>query len=153
GSQVTSSLTPAARNAAHRAARDLAARVASIFDARRDEIVFAGGMVMARDRPETAMPFREAVAKANIGEIAHRVTRSDDYEGYLASLGPGFQISPHGIGGVQFAQVTVDTETGVVKVERIVAAHDCGRPINPKLAESQIYGGVIQGISYALYED
>ena len=40
----------------------------------------------------------------------------------------------------------VDTETGVVKVERVVAVHDCGRPINPKLIESQIYGGVIQGV-------
>jgi xanthine dehydrogenase YagR molybdenum-binding subunit len=37
---------------------------------------------------------------------------------------------------VQFAEVTVDMETGVVKVERIVAVHDCGRPINPKLVES-----------------
>jgi xanthine dehydrogenase YagR molybdenum-binding subunit len=54
---------------------------------------------------------------------------------------------------VQFAEVTVDTETGVVKVVRIVAVHDCGRPINPKLVESQVYGGVIQGVSYALYEE
>jgi xanthine dehydrogenase YagR molybdenum-binding subunit len=38
-------------------------------------------------------------------------------------------------------------------VERVVAAADCGRPINPKLTESQIYGGIIQGVSYALYED
>jgi xanthine dehydrogenase YagR molybdenum-binding subunit len=54
---------------------------------------------------------------------------------------------------VQFAEVAVDTETGVVKVERVVAVHDCGRPINPKLIESQIFGGVIQGVSYALYEE
>ena len=39
------------------------------------------------------------------------------------------------------------------EVERVVAVHDCGRPINPKLTESQIYGGVIQGVSYALYEE
>ena len=58
-----------------------------------------------------------------------------------------------GMGGVQFAEVAVDVETGVVKVERIVAVHDCGRPINPKLVESQVNGGVIQGVSYALYED
>jgi xanthine dehydrogenase YagR molybdenum-binding subunit len=49
---------------------------------------------------------------------------------------PNINISRHGIGGVQFAEVTVDMETGVVKVERIVAVHDCGRPINPKLVES-----------------
>ena len=62
-------------------------------------------------------------------------------------------FSRHGIGGVQFAEVVVDTETGIVKVERMLAVHDCGRPINPQLVESQIYGGVIQGVSYALYEE
>jgi len=54
---------------------------------------------------------------------------------------------------VQFAEVAVDTETGVIKVERVVAVHDCGRPLNPLAVESQINGGVLQGISYALYED
>jgi xanthine dehydrogenase YagR molybdenum-binding subunit len=152
GSQVTASLTPAARNAAHRAARDLARRLAPHFEAAAEDIVFADGKVMVRGKSGTARPFKEAVRKAKIGEIAHRADRPDDYEGYAASLGE-IRVSKHGIGGVQFAQVAVDTETGVVKVERIVAAHDCGRPINPKLAESQILGGVIQGVSYALYEE
>jgi xanthine dehydrogenase YagR molybdenum-binding subunit len=151
GSQVTSSLTPAARNAAHKAARDLAGRLARLFKAHSDDIVFSDGKVMVRGKPDTAMPFKQAVHEAKIGEISHRVERADDYEGYLAS--GRLQISRHGIGGVQFAQVAVDTETGVVKVERVVAAADCGRPINPKLTESQLYGGVIQGISYALYEE
>ena len=66
---------------------------------------------------------------------------------------PEFALGKHGIGGVQFADVVVDTETGSVKVRRIVAVHDCGRPINPMLAESQVLGGVIQGLSYALYEE
>jgi xanthine dehydrogenase YagR molybdenum-binding subunit len=51
-----------------------------------------------------------------------------------------------------FAEVTVDTETGFVKVDKIVAAHSCGRPLNPAQVESQINGGVIQGLAYALYE-
>src|SRR5262249_4665600 len=76
----------------------------------------------------------------------------DDYDGYARKAGD-LHISPHAIGGVQFAEVCVDTETGVVKVERVVAVHDCGRPINPKRVESQIFGGVVQGVSYALYED
>jgi xanthine dehydrogenase YagR molybdenum-binding subunit len=152
GSQVTASLTPAARNAAHRAARDLARRLAPHFEAAPEDIVFAEGKVLVRGKSGTARPFKEAVRKAKIGEIAHRADRPDDYEGYAASLGD-IGVSKHGIGGVQFAQIAVDTETGVVKVERIVAAHDCGRPINPKLAESQILGGVIQGVSYALYEE
>jgi len=49
--------------------------------------------------------------------------------------------------------VSVDTETGVIKVDRILAVHDCGRPMNPLQIESQINGGIIQGISYALYEN
>jgi xanthine dehydrogenase YagR molybdenum-binding subunit len=57
------------------------------------------------------------------------------------------------MGGVQFAEVAVDTETGIIKVERVVAVHDCGRPINPLALESQINGGIMQGLSYALYEN
>jgi len=152
GSRVTCTLTPAARNAAYRAARDVAARVALLLGARPEEIVFRDGRVFARNKPAQSLSFKEAVKKAEITEISHRADRADDYEGYVRSA-PDFHISRHGIGGVQFAEVIVDTETGVVKVERIVAVHDCGRPINPKLVESQIFGGVIQGVSYALYEE
>ena len=56
------------------------------------------------------------------------------------------------IGGAQFAQVEVDTDTGIVRVLRVVAVHDCGRPINRLGLESQINGGIIQGVSYALHE-
>jgi xanthine dehydrogenase YagR molybdenum-binding subunit len=152
GSRVTCTLTPAARNAAYRAAREVAARVAPLLEAKPEDVVFRDGKVFARQRPGQALTFKEAVKKAEISEISHRADRAADYEGYRASTAD-FHISRHGIGGVQFAEVLVDTETGVVKVERVAAVHDCGRPINPKLAESQIYGGVIQGVSYALYEE
>src|SRR5439155_21211531 len=55
--------------------------------------------------------------------------------------------------GAQFAEVEVDTETGVVRVLRFVAAHDSGRIINPTLAESQLEGGILQGVGYALFEE
>ncbi|MFN2565463.1 MAG: xanthine dehydrogenase family protein molybdopterin-binding subunit [Gemmatimonadaceae bacterium] len=55
--------------------------------------------------------------------------------------------------GAQFAEVEVDTETGVVRVLRIVSAHDSGRIVNPMLAASQIEGGVLQGVGYALFEE
>jgi xanthine dehydrogenase YagR molybdenum-binding subunit len=149
---VTSSITPAARNATYLAARDLAARIASSLDAKPEDVVFQDGRVFARGRPERGMTFVEACRKANFEEIVHRADRREDYDGYRAKLGD-LHISKQALGGVQFAHVAVDTETGVVKVERVVAVHDCGRPINPKLIESQIYGGVIQGVSYALYEE
>ena len=55
--------------------------------------------------------------------------------------------------GCQVAQVAVDTATGVVTVERIVAVHDVGRIINPMGARSQAQGGVLQGIGFALTEE
>jgi xanthine dehydrogenase YagR molybdenum-binding subunit len=152
GSRVTGSLTPAARNAAHRAARDLAARLAHVLEVDAEAISFADGHVGVRGRPGAWLPFKEAVQKAGVMEIAHRAERREDYEGYAMTT-PALALGKHGIGGVQFADIVVDTETGAVKVERIVAIHDCGRPINPKLTESQILGGVIQGMSYALYEE
>jgi CO/xanthine dehydrogenase Mo-binding subunit len=54
--------------------------------------------------------------------------------------------------GAQAAEVEVDRLTGRVRVIRIVAAHDCGRVVNPELAESQLHGGIILGIGYALFE-
>jgi len=55
--------------------------------------------------------------------------------------------------GVQFAEVAVDTETGLVTVKKIVAVHDCGLMIDTLTLESQINGGVIMGMGYALYEE
>ncbi|HEY0686391.1 MAG TPA: xanthine dehydrogenase family protein molybdopterin-binding subunit [Steroidobacter sp.] len=152
GSRVTSSLTPAARNAAYAAARDIANRVAPLLSAKGEELVFRGGRIEKRDDPAVSLGFAEALRRAGVESLVHRADRRDDYEGYAHKAGD-LHISPHAIGGVQFAEVSVDTETGVVKVERVLAVHDCGRPINPKLVESQILGGVIQGVSYALYED
>ena len=57
------------------------------------------------------------------------------------------------LGGVQFAEVAVDTETGIIRVERVLAVHDCGRPMNLLGLESQVNGGILQAISYALFED
>jgi xanthine dehydrogenase YagR molybdenum-binding subunit len=152
GSRVTGSLTPAARNAAYRLARDFAERLAPEIGVQADAIVFRDGHVGVPGTPATWLTFKDAARKAGIVELSRRADRRDDYEGYMM-VTPEFAVGKHGIGGVQFAEVTVDTETGTVKVQRLLAVHDCGRPINPKLTESQIYGGVLQGISYALYEE
>lgn len=54
--------------------------------------------------------------------------------------------------GAQFAEVEVDSETGVIRVKRMIAIQSGGRIISRKTAESQVIGAVIQGISYALFE-
>jgi xanthine dehydrogenase YagR molybdenum-binding subunit len=61
-------------------------------------------------------------------------------------------LSSSGAAGVQFAEVEVDTETGFVKVKKILVVQDCGLIISKLTCESQINGGIIGGIGYALYE-
>ena len=55
--------------------------------------------------------------------------------------------------GVHVAVVEVDSETGRVTLERIVAVDDAGRILNPLIAEGQIHGGIAQGVAQALYEE
>jgi xanthine dehydrogenase YagR molybdenum-binding subunit len=64
---------------------------------------------------------------------------------------PGFSGS--GAGGVNFAEVEVDTETGFIRVKKITAVHDCGLIVNPLTTRSQINGGILSGLGYALYEE
>ncbi|MFC1522316.1 xanthine dehydrogenase family protein molybdopterin-binding subunit [Elusimicrobiota bacterium] len=51
------------------------------------------------------------------------------------------------------AEVSVDTQTGEVKVDKITSAHDVGRAVNPNTLEGQVEGGVVQGLGYALTEN
>jgi len=62
-------------------------------------------------------------------------------------------LSSAGVAGCQFAEVAVDTDTGVITVEKIVAVADCGLILNRLTTENQVNGAVLQGISYALLED
>jgi len=62
-------------------------------------------------------------------------------------------LSSSQVGGVQMAEVAVDRRTGVVKMKKFVAVQDMGLVINPKTARSQMYGAVIMGIAYALFEE
>ncbi|HEU5395970.1 MAG TPA: molybdopterin cofactor-binding domain-containing protein, partial [Verrucomicrobiae bacterium] len=55
--------------------------------------------------------------------------------------------------GVQFAEVDVDTETGLVTLKKVLAVHDCGLVVDTLTTESQINGGIIMGMGYALYEE
>ena len=62
-------------------------------------------------------------------------------------------LSSSGAGGVQFAEAAVDTETGLVTVNRILCVQDCGLIVNQITLESQVNGGIIMGLGYALYEE
>ncbi|HUI05768.1 MAG TPA: xanthine dehydrogenase family protein molybdopterin-binding subunit [Verrucomicrobiae bacterium] len=62
-------------------------------------------------------------------------------------------LSSSGAGGVQFAEVEVDTETGFVKVRKILCVQDCGLIVDKLTCETQVHGGIIMGLGYALYEE
>jgi len=63
------------------------------------------------------------------------------------------KLSSGQVGGVQVAEVWVDVETGVVKNTEFWAIQDCGLLINKLACESQVTGGVIMGVNYALFEE
>jgi xanthine dehydrogenase molybdenum-binding subunit len=101
---------------------------------------------------------------ASIGDI---VRTAHLRKGSSLVWGKGFydppteQTDPSGHGnksgaysfGAQFVEVEIDLETGIVDVTNVVAAYDVGRAINPAGVEGQIYGGVLQGLGQALFEE
>jgi len=151
GSLTTASITPPARNAAHRVLGELFDVAAPALESRPDELVARAGRIATRDGARS-MPFAAAAARLRSDHIGAQATRADDYGGFAHKVGDMGQAQ-RTLGGVQFAQVAVDVETGIVRVERILAVQDCGRPMNPRLIESQVQGGVVMGLSYALYEE
>jgi xanthine dehydrogenase YagR molybdenum-binding subunit len=80
-------------------------------------------------------------------------TSSISEMGVFTARGDAAGMTTAGVAGVQIADVSVDVETGVVKINRYTAVHDCGLIINPRLAESVVFGAIIMGIGTALYEE
>jgi xanthine dehydrogenase YagR molybdenum-binding subunit len=142
GSVTTASITPAVRDAAWQAAQKFLASVAPALRAAPSDLTLKGGMVCSASGKFQAIPFRQAAAKMNTDEVSAQAKRLPDYDPSKYDT----------YGGVDVAEVAVDTETGRIHVKRVLAVHDCGRPINPGQVISQINGGVIQGISYTLFE-
>lgn len=152
GSRMTASITPPARTAAWRVLQVLLGEAALALNASSDDLVARGGIIFVRNAPNRSITFCDAAARLRTNRISAVASRSDDYAGFRRRMGDA-ALAKQDLGGVQFAEVAVDTETGAVRVERVVAVQDCGRPINPRQIESQVHGGVLMGISYALYEN
>ena len=87
-----------------------------------------------------------------LSEVGHRATYVVDQHQIAATASFVPPESPPPFAAF-FCEVAVDTETGVVRVERFVAAADCGVAIHPKLAEGQLEGAIVQGIGHALTEE
>ncbi len=151
GSRTTASITPPARNAAHQVLQRLIEIAAPSIGVAVESLVARSGRIETAEGKH-GLSFREAAALLPTAQISAVASRSDDYAGFGRRMGDA-ALAQNALGGVQFAEVAVDTETGAVRVERVVAVQDCGRPMNPLQIESQVQGGILQGISYALFED
>ncbi len=152
GSRTTASVTPPARTAAWRVQQHLFHEAALALNAAAEDLVARDGKILVRNDATRSMSFREAAARLRTDRISAEVSRSDDYAGFRRRMGDA-AMAQQDLGGVQFAEVTVDTETGIVRVEHVVAVQDCGRPMNPRQIESQVHSGVLMGLSYALFEE
>ena len=152
GSRTTASITPPARTAAWQIKEALFRSIASGWQVDPQRLTVQDGWIQLRDDPQRRISWREAAAALRTDRISAFAGRSDDYAGFRSRSGDA-AIALNDLGGVQFAAVEVDTETGIIRVERVVAVQDCGRPINPLQIESQVQGGVLMGVSYALLEE
>jgi xanthine dehydrogenase YagR molybdenum-binding subunit len=141
GSVTAGSITPAARNAAYQAKQKLFAAVAPQLGTTPDNLALQNGRVVFKNDASRSFPLKQVTAKLPTDEISAQATRVAEYAKERITYG-----------GVDYVELAVDTETGRVHIEKVFGAHDCGRPINPTGVISQINGGILQGISYALFE-
>jgi xanthine dehydrogenase YagR molybdenum-binding subunit len=140
GSTTAAAVTPAIRVTAGKAFDALAARVAPGLGVDATALVAKAGRIHAKDDPAKGLSWADACRKLGTEPVAIDA----EWESGLSASGTS---------GVQFAEVEVDVETGVTRVTRMLCVQDCGLLLNPLTARSQCYGGIIMGISWALYEE
>jgi xanthine dehydrogenase YagR molybdenum-binding subunit len=156
GSQTTAGITPAIRQAAYQAKLKMLELAAPLLETTASELILTEGRFALAQNPQKSVSWKQVA-----GQIPgdHFMVMGERVPDYFEPKVEGHPYSERGkrglalIAGVQFVEVEVDTETGVIQVKRVVAVHDCGRTMNALTLESQIQGGIIQGISYALFED
>ncbi len=150
---VASRVAVNAGTAAYSAAcqvRDKAFRLAAeLMQASPDELEAADGLVRVKSDPGRHV---------RLGELALKLapmTGAPVPPGFEPNLSATSYDSASGLCfayGTNLCEVEVDAETGFVDLKRYVVVHDCGNMLNPLLVEGQIVGGVVHGISNALYE-
>jgi aerobic carbon-monoxide dehydrogenase large subunit len=142
-----------AGSSAHRAAvavREKALALAShLLEASPADLELAGGEVRVKAAPAMKLALGD-VARAALGTAGFALP---------GGLAPGLEAADTFMAdamayanGSAVAAVEVDPETGLVTIERLVIAHDCGRIINPLIVDGQIEGGAVHGIGNALLE-
>jgi xanthine dehydrogenase YagR molybdenum-binding subunit len=142
GSQTTPSVAPAVRDAALKAVERLKQVAARKLEAKPGDIVMENRAFAVKDTPGKSIAF---------ADVYRELRRETVFHGERAGY-PQDQFAFNTF-GAHFAEVEVDCETGKVRVLKYVAAHDSGRIINKQTAESQVIGGITQGLSAGLFEE
>jgi xanthine dehydrogenase YagR molybdenum-binding subunit len=142
GSVTVNSVAPVVRLAAHEARTQLFALAAPLLGAKPEELDAAYGKIFVASDKSKSVTFKQAAAKMSGETIDCTAKRPKQYETFR-----------HDLAGAQFAEVEVDTETGEVRVIKMVSVNDCGFPMNTLTTKNQVIGAMIQGASWALLED
>ena len=142
GSTTVGGISSSTRRAAVDALNAILEKVAPTMNTTADKLEAVGGKIQEIGKPTNAMTWKQACAKLGTQPLTTR------------GKNPGKEtLTTGGVGGVQMADVSVDIETGVVKMNNFVAVQDCGLIIDMKTCESQVFGAMIMGVTYALYEE
>lgn len=141
GSMTLASVGPAVRMAATEARKELLEVIGQLTEAPVDALELRDGTVFSRETGK------------EMGSVGSFLEQLDGHEITARGMrGPNAEDVTVRTFGALFAEVQVDIGTGEVRVLRIVAAYDCGRIVNPLTFSSQIEGGIIQGLGFALME-
>jgi xanthine dehydrogenase YagR molybdenum-binding subunit len=141
GSQTAPSVGPAVRAAANDVRGQVLELASDLFEVSADDLELAAGEIRSLDGA-LRRPMSEVTGKLGRAQLVGTGSRGPNPDGMRVNTF-----------GCQIAQVAVDPATGEVEVERIVAVHDIGRVLNPLTASSQVEGGVLQGLGFALCEE
>jgi xanthine dehydrogenase YagR molybdenum-binding subunit len=140
GSSTTPSMGPAVRAAAADAKRQIIEIAAQRYELEERVLDVKDGQVISADGG--SWPLEEVTGLLGDAQILGKGARGPNPTGMRVLTF-----------GIQVAEVAIDIETGEVRVERIAAIHDVGRIINPLGAQSQVEGGIIQGLGHTLSEE
>jgi xanthine dehydrogenase YagR molybdenum-binding subunit len=140
GSTTAAAVSPAIRIASVKARDAVFAKVAPVIGSTPEDLVAEGGRIHVKGNPGRGLAWKDA--------CKHLGTEPISVDAQWAE-----GLSSSGTSGVQFAEVTVDIETGLVRIKRILAIQDCGLVVDRLTAESQVHGGIIAAINFALFED
>ena len=158
GPTVASRTTAVGGRAAQMVAGKLHQRLKEIAAAKMnctvDEIESSNALYYIRDDPERSVSYLDVVQAANDQGLELNV--EDTFTAPKCEYDPetsqGTTYLQYTYGAVT-AEVSVDIETGKVQIDKMVAAYDVGKAINPLSVEGQIEGGTVQGLGYAIMEE